>query len=56
MAHDGAGKDEFALTHEFLAELLGVRRQTVSISARTLQRAALISYRRAVLRGWTGKG
>jgi CRP-like cAMP-binding protein len=50
MAHDRAGKDEFLLTHEFLAELLGVRRQTVSIIAGTLQRAGFISYRRGVLR------
>jgi CRP-like cAMP-binding protein len=50
MAHDRAGKDEFLLTHEFLAELLGVRRQTVSIIAGTLQRAGFITYRRGVLR------
>jgi CRP-like cAMP-binding protein len=50
MAHDRAGKDEFLLTHEFLSELLGVRRQTVSIIAGTLQRAGFISYRRGVLR------
>jgi CRP-like cAMP-binding protein len=50
MAHDRAGKDEFLLTHEFLAELLGVRRQTVSLIAGTLQRAGLITYRRGVLR------
>jgi CRP-like cAMP-binding protein len=50
MAHDRAGTDEFALTHEFLSELLGVRRQTVSLIAGTLQRAGLISYRRGVLR------
>ena len=50
MAHDRAGKDEFLLTHEFLSELLGVRRQTVSIIAGALQRAGFISYRRGVLR------
>jgi CRP-like cAMP-binding protein len=50
MAHDRAGEDEFLLTHEFLAELLGVRRQTVSIIAGTLQRAGLVTYRRGVLR------
>lgn len=49
MAHDRAGRDEFPLTHEFLAELLGVRRQTVSIIAGTLQRAGFISNRRGVL-------
>jgi CRP-like cAMP-binding protein len=50
MNHDRAGKDEFTLTHEFLSELLGVRRQTVSIIAGTLQQAGLIHYRRGVLR------
>jgi CRP-like cAMP-binding protein len=50
MAHDRAGTDEFLLTHEFLAELLGIRRQTVSVIAGTLQRAGLITYRRGVLR------
>jgi CRP-like cAMP-binding protein len=50
MAHDRAGTDEFPLTHEFLSELMGVRRQTVSIAAGTLQRAGFITYRRGVLR------
>jgi CRP-like cAMP-binding protein len=50
MAHDRAGTDEFPVTHEFLSELLGLRRQTVSLTAGALQRAGLISYRRGVLR------
>jgi CRP-like cAMP-binding protein len=50
MAHDRTGRDEFRLTHEFVSGLLGVRRQTVSIVAGTLQRAGLITYRRGVLR------
>jgi CRP-like cAMP-binding protein len=50
LARDRAGRDEFSLTHEYLSELLGVRRQTVSIIAGTLQRAGLITYRRGVLR------
>jgi CRP-like cAMP-binding protein len=41
MAHDRVGKDEFFITHEFLSELLGVRRQTVSIVASTFQRASI---------------
>lgn len=48
--HDRIKKQEFPMTHEFLAELLGVRRQTVSMVARALQHACLISYRRGVLR------
>jgi CRP-like cAMP-binding protein len=50
MAHDRAEKAEFPLTHELLSEVLGVRRQTVSIIAGTLQRAGLIHYRRGILR------
>ncbi len=50
MAHDRAGRDEFLITHEFLSELLGIRRQTISIVAGTLQRAGLICYRRGLLR------
>jgi CRP-like cAMP-binding protein len=34
------------LTHEFISELLGVGRPTVSLAARTLRRRMLIDYRR----------
>jgi CRP-like cAMP-binding protein len=44
MTHDRVGQDEFALTQEFLAVMLGVRRPTVTIVAGTLQRAGLIDY------------
>lgn len=47
LTHDRTGSDELPLTHEFLAEMLGVRRQTVSLAAAALQRAGLIEYRRA---------
>ena len=50
MCHDRVDKDEFVLTHEFLAEMLGVRRQTVTAIAGMLQTAALITYRRGVIR------
>jgi CRP-like cAMP-binding protein len=45
-AHDQVGQDEFPLTQEFLAFMLGVRRQTVTVVAGTLQNAGLIEYRR----------
>jgi CRP-like cAMP-binding protein len=50
MAHDRAGSDEFLLTHELLAEMLGIRRQSVTVTAGIFQRAGLISYRRGVVR------
>jgi CRP-like cAMP-binding protein len=50
MSHDRVGRDEFPMTHEFMSELLGVRRPSVSIIAGTLQGAGLISYRRGSVR------
>jgi CRP-like cAMP-binding protein len=41
------GKDRFHLTQEFLADMLGVRRQSVNLTARLLQGARLIEYNRA---------
>jgi CRP-like cAMP-binding protein len=38
--------NEMKLTQEFLAQMLGVRRTSVSLVAGTLQRAGLITYRR----------
>jgi CRP-like cAMP-binding protein len=46
MAHDRIGKDEFPLTQEFVAMMLGAARPTVTIVAGILQRAGLITYRR----------
>jgi CRP-like cAMP-binding protein len=43
---DAAGSDTFELTQEFLAQMLGVRRTSVSLVANTLQDAGLIRYRR----------
>ena len=50
MCLDRVGKEEFVLTHEFLSEMLGVRRQTVTVIAGTLQKASLITYHRGVIR------
>ena len=43
---DVTGNDTFELTQEFMAEMLGVRRTSVSIVAHAMQQAGLISYRR----------
>ncbi len=50
MCRDRVEMEGFVLTHEFLAEMLGVRRQTVSVIAGKLQTANVISYRRGVIR------
>ena len=44
--HDRMDGDIVPLTQEFLAEMLGVRRTTVTIVARVLQSAGMIRYRR----------
>jgi CRP-like cAMP-binding protein len=45
MTHDRVGRDEFPLSHEFLASMLGSTRPTVTIVAGTLQKAGLIHYK-----------
>ena len=42
MTLDRVERDEFPLTHEFLAMMMGVRRATVTVSVAALQRAGLI--------------
>lgn len=49
MAQDRAGTETLRLTQEFLAEMLGVQRTTVTLVARTLQQAGLIRYRRGTV-------
>jgi CRP-like cAMP-binding protein len=44
MAHDRVGRNEFPLTQEFVAMMLGGARPRVTIVAGTLQRAGLITY------------
>jgi CRP-like cAMP-binding protein len=46
MTHDRVDGDEFPLTQEFLAQMLGVRRPSVNTAGLTLQQAGLIRYSR----------
>jgi len=46
MTHDQAGVGAFPITQEFLAQMLGVSRPSVALSAAALQKAGLISYHR----------
>jgi CRP-like cAMP-binding protein len=48
-ARDKVGGDTLPLTQEFLAEVLGVRRTTVTLVAQMLQSAGYIHYRRGIL-------
>lgn len=47
--HDRIEGDTVALTQEFLADMLGVQRTTVTAVARTLQEKGAIRYRRGVV-------
>ena len=49
MTHDRVGKDEFHLTQEFLAQMLGVRRPSVTIAAGLLEKAGIITYTRGLI-------
>jgi CRP-like cAMP-binding protein len=46
---DRVGRESFPLTHEFMAQMLGVRRATVTVTAGLLQRASLITYSRGMV-------
>jgi CRP-like cAMP-binding protein len=46
LAHDRVGRDDFPLTQEFAAMMLGTSRPTVTVVAGTLQKAGLITYHR----------
>jgi CRP-like cAMP-binding protein len=47
--HDRIDSDTVSLTQEFLADMLGVQRTTVTVVARALQAAGLIRYRRGIV-------
>jgi CRP-like cAMP-binding protein len=49
MTHDSVHRDRFVLTQEFMAQMLGTSRPTMSLAASALQRSGLISYVRGSL-------
>ena len=49
-SRDLAGTDSLQFTQEFLSEMLGVKRTSVTLHARTLQQAGLIKYSRGHIR------
>lgn len=56
MVQDRVGSDRFYLTQEFLAEMLGSRRTSVTLAAGTLQRSGVIEYSRGHIRVMDRKG
>lgn len=49
-SRDLTGGDDLMFTQEFLAQMLGVRRTSVSLVANTLQQAGMVRYRRGHIR------
>jgi CRP-like cAMP-binding protein len=44
MTHDRTDSDELQMTHEFISNMLGVRREGVTVAAHRLQEVGMISY------------
>jgi CRP-like cAMP-binding protein len=56
MTRERVDSDEFPLTHEFLAHMLGLRREGVTEAASALKRRGLIDYRRGKIQILDTKG
>lgn len=50
MTRDRVGSDEFLLTHQFLAHMLGLRREGVTEAASVLKARSIISYSRGKMK------
>jgi CRP-like cAMP-binding protein len=56
MTHDRVGLDDMVLTQQFVSQMLGVRRPSVTVVAGALQKAGLIKYSRGKMTILNRKG
>ena len=56
LLHNRIRRDQFPMRQNFMAQMLGVQRPTVSIAANTLQKAGLIAYSRGEMKIIDSKG
>jgi CRP-like cAMP-binding protein len=56
MSQDRIGSDVLTMTHEFLSQMLGTGRPSVSLAAGILQRAGFIDYSRGKMKILDRKG
>lgn len=49
LTHDRTVRDEFPLSHDFLAQMMGVRRASVTLVLGQLKRQKAVSYRRGIV-------